>query len=340
MVDNSGSSKAQMPSLSQEGGLGGVSAGVKLEAVMEQLQRQQQARLEMERKERHLREAHIMYAQQVAAQQAILAAARASGTPVGAASMFLGAKGLGLAHGGGGGGVGGPMARMSNQSSVDSERDDEEDRGRDSEEEEDEEEEEMMMDGDGGSEEDEEEGGGGGGGLEYLRKQTLALQQGGVHLPASRPSFPSFSASSLAPGPRRALSPPVRVKQEPEEENRSPTGPPSSSPPNGQADWGYDEPYKQDWQVLWEFNCRNRGLGLRAAAGFWRWSKRGEPGSLQAVREALLLAAGPEGGAAGVPRARRMVPPPHPSHTDPHPPRPQPANPSVINVVLIARGVA
>ncbi|KAJ8406582.1 hypothetical protein AAFF_G00301560 [Aldrovandia affinis] len=254
MVDNSGSSKAQMPSLAQDGGLGGglaqgASAGVKLEAVMEQLQRQQQARLEMERKERHLREAHIMYAQQVAAQQAILAAARASGAPLGPG--YLG-KGLGVAAPGGGG----PSAHVSNQSSVDSEREDEEDRGRDSEEEEDEEEEEeveeMMREREReeDSEEDEEGGGGGGGaGLEYLRKQTLALQRGVAHLPP-RP-FPPFSVPSSALAPPRAPSPPVRVKQEPEDGNTSPTGPPSSSPPNGQAEWGYDDSFKQNGNASW-----------------------------------------------------------------------------------------
>lgn len=222
------------------GGLSqGVSAGVKLEAVMEQLQRQQQARLEMERKERHLREARIMYSQQVAAQQAILAAARASGAPL--VPSFLG-KGLGLVAPGGGG----PLARPANQSSVDSEREDEEDRGRDSEEEEedDEGEERMMMEGEEGSEEDEEGGGGGRGGLEYLREQTLALQRGVARLP-HRP-FPPFSPPSSAPGPPRAPVSPVRVKQEPlEEENQSPVGPPSSSSPNGQADWAYDESFKQ-----------------------------------------------------------------------------------------------
>ncbi|KAJ8340660.1 hypothetical protein SKAU_G00352930 [Synaphobranchus kaupii] len=268
MVDNSGSSssKAQMPSLSQEGGLGGgiaqgISAGVKLEAVMEQLQRQQQARLEMERKERHLREAHIMYSQQVAAQQAILAAARASGAPLGAG--FLG-KGLGMMAPGGG-----PLARVSNQSSVDSEREDEEDRGRDSEEEDDEGEEEMMMEGEEGSEEDEEGVGGGGvgglGGLEYLRKQTLALQRGVACLP-HRP-FPPFSSPSSAPDPPRAPSPPVRVKQEPpEEENQSPVGHPSSSSPNGQADWSYDEPFKQNGNASWTEEAdggRGRGEASR-----------------------------------------------------------------------------
>ncbi|KAG5848829.1 hypothetical protein ANANG_G00103580 [Anguilla anguilla] len=174
MVDNSGSSKAQMPSLSQEGGLGGgipqgVSAGVKLEAVMEQLQRQQQARLEMERKERHLREARIMYSQQVAAQQAILAAARASGAPLGAG--FLG--------------------------------------------------------------------------------KALARR-----LP-----------EEAGPWPGRPIR--AAVKQEPkeeEEENRSPAGHPSSSSPNGQADWSYDESFKQNGNASWTDEAdggRGRGEASR-----------------------------------------------------------------------------
>ncbi|KPP65452.1 hypothetical protein Z043_116130 [Scleropages formosus] len=229
MVDNSGgsSSKAQMPSLSQEGGLGGGypqggMAGVKLEAVMEQLQRQQQARLEMERKERHLREAHIIYAQQMAAQQAILAAASTSGTPLG--TGFL-AKALP-------GGVSalGPQTRVSNQSSVDSEREDEDGRGRDSESGSEEGEEELMEAGEGS----EEDRAGGGSALEYLRKQTLALQQG-----TSRPR-PYPSAGGAQPAP----SPPVRVKQEPED-GASPTRRHFSTSPNGQADWSYDDPFKQ-----------------------------------------------------------------------------------------------
>ncbi|XP_010877389.1 AT-rich interactive domain-containing protein 3B isoform X2 [Esox lucius] len=234
MVDNSGSSKAQMPSMSQEAGLGGgypqagTAGGMKLEAVMEQLQRQQQARLEMERKERRLREAHIMYAQQVAAQQAILAAARVSG------AGFMG-KALG-----GGASGGGQLSRVSNQSSVDSEREDEEDRGRDSGDEDDDEE---MMEGDEGSDEEEEEGGTSG--LEYLRKQTLALQQGASRLPPH--PLGSFSTS----GPQRAPSPPVRVKQEPDE-NLYPSEPHSATSPNGHADWNsFDDHFKQNGSAAW-----------------------------------------------------------------------------------------
>ncbi|XP_029497335.1 AT-rich interactive domain-containing protein 3B-like isoform X3 [Oncorhynchus nerka] len=249
MVDNSGSSKAQMPSMSQESGLGGVypqagtAGGMKLEAVMEQLQRQQQARLEMECKERRLREAHIMYAQQVAAQQAILAAARASG------AGFMG-KAL---VGGAGIPRGGPLSRVSNQSSVDSEREDEEDRGRDSGDDEE------MMDGDEGSEEEE----GGASGLEYLRKQTLALQQGASRLPAH--PFGSYSTS----GPQQVPLPPVRVKQEPDE-SRSPAGPHSATSPNGQADWNsFEDQFKQNGSGAWaDENDNGRGGRGEASRDF------------------------------------------------------------------------
>ncbi|CAJ1048737.1 AT-rich interactive domain-containing protein 3B-like isoform X2 [Xyrichtys novacula] len=240
MVDNSGSSKAQMPSMSQESGVAfpqsTSTGGMKLEAVMEQLQRQQQARLEMERKERKLREAHIMYAQQVAAQQAILAAARASG------ASFMG-KGLPVGVPGGG-----LPPRVSNQSSVDSEREDDEDRGRDSG---DEDEDNEMMEGDEGSDEDE----GSASGLEFLRKQTLALQQSASRIPA-RP-YGSYSASA----PQRAASPPIRVKQEPDE-GLSPAGPHSATSPNGQADWGFDDHFRQNGTAGWADEAdSSRGRG-------------------------------------------------------------------------------
>ncbi|KAM8762858.1 AT-rich interactive domain-containing protein 3B-like isoform X2 [Acanthopagrus latus] len=229
-----------MPSMSQEPGVAfpqsTSTGGMKLEAVMEQLQRQQQARLEMERKERKLREAHIMYAQQVAAQQAILAAARASGASFMGKSLAGGVPGVGL------------PPRMSNQSSVDSEREDDEDRGRDSGDDDDDNE---MMEGDEGSDEDE----GSASGLEFLRKQTLALQQSASRIQA-RP-FGSYSASA----PQRAASPPVRVKQEPDE-GLSPAGPHSATSPNGQADWGFEDHFRQNGNAGWADEAdSSRGRG-------------------------------------------------------------------------------
>ncbi|MCJ8733090.1 hypothetical protein PDJAM_G00219120 [Pangasius djambal] len=235
MVDNSNSGKTQM-----ESSLGGSvypqggAAGVKLEAVMEHLQRQQQARLEMERKERRLRDAHLMYAQQVAAQHAILAAARVSA---------LGSSGKAQVH------------------AVALERPDEVARGRDSGDDDDDgddvdadndDEEEPMADE--GSEEEED---GPVSGLEFLRKQTLALQQS-----AMARQFTGYAAGTAA-GTRiqRDDSSPIRVKQEPEDE-LSPAGPQTATSPNGQADWGYDEHFKQNGSGVWgEESDSNRSRG-------------------------------------------------------------------------------
>ncbi|KAM9409805.1 AT-rich interactive domain-containing protein 3B-like [Pholidichthys leucotaenia] len=245
MVDNSSSSKAQMPSMSQEPGVAfpqtTSSGGMKLEAVMEQLQRQQQARLEMERKEKKIREAHILYAQQVAAQQAILAAARASGAHFMGKSLPGGVPSVAM------------PPRVSNQSSVDSDREDDEDRGRDSRDEDDDNE---MMEGDEGSEDDD----GSTSSLAFLRKQTLALQQNASRIPA-RP----FSSFSAAPPPQRTTSPPVRVKQE-QDEGLSPAGPHSAASPNGQADWGFDDHYRQNGSAGWADDAdgsRGRGEASR-----------------------------------------------------------------------------
>ncbi|XP_048861492.1 AT-rich interactive domain-containing protein 3B-like isoform X1 [Brienomyrus brachyistius] len=197
---------------------------------MEQLQRQQQARLEMERKEQRLREAHVMYVQQVAAQQAILAAARTSG------GLFSG-KASECRQGGG------ESGRSCGEGARDSEGEDEED-------------EEAMEDEEGC----EEDAASGGTALEYLREQSLALQKATSRLPAH--PCPPY----LAPGPQCATSPPVRVKQEPEEESRSPAGPPSATSPNGQADWSYEEQLKQNGSAAWADEAdggRGRGEASR-----------------------------------------------------------------------------
>ncbi|XP_028814938.1 AT-rich interactive domain-containing protein 3A-like isoform X1 [Denticeps clupeoides] len=250
MVENSGSGKAQMTSLSQEGGLGGFSqagfggpAGMKLEAVMEQLQKQQQAKLEMERKERHLREAHILYAQQVAAQQAIMASARAQGGPLlpdfyGKGSIEKALKASHL-H---------PNTTASTQGGISSARDgeDEDARGdgreREGGSEGEDDEEDEMMEGEEASEEENE-------GLEFLRKQSLALQQGPAGVPPLYP-YPVYSASPSA-AKKRPRSPSTKVKDEPEDKSPSPTGPPAFSTPNGLGDWSFEESFKQNGNGSW-----------------------------------------------------------------------------------------
>ncbi|XP_073786225.1 AT-rich interactive domain-containing protein 3B isoform X2 [Danio rerio] len=120
-------------------------------------------------------------------------------------------------------------------SSVDSEREDEEERGRDSAEDEDEDDED--------SEEDE---------LDFLRKQSLALQQRDT----------AVSGSRSGPGAPGAT---VRVKEEPEEEP-SPADRPSDTSPNGPADWSYEEPFKANGAVSWSDDtdaARSRGEASR-----------------------------------------------------------------------------
>lgn len=226
MVDNSSSDKTQM-----ESSLGGSvypqggAAGVKLEAVMEHLQRQQQARLEMERKERRLRDAHLMYAQQVAAQHAILAAARVSA---------LGNSGKAQVHGVALDEVARGRDSGDDDDDVDAENDDEEEPVADD-----------------GSDEDEEDGPVSG--LEFLRKQTLALQQS-----AMARQFTGYASGTAV---ARDDSSPVRVKEEPEDD-LSPAGPQTATSPNGQADWGYDEHFKQNGSGVWgEESDSNRSRG-------------------------------------------------------------------------------
>lgn len=227
------------PILTQDSGLAGVFsqsalgavAGVKLEAVMEQLQRQQQAKLDMERKERHLSEAHILYAQQLAAQHAIMASARAQGIPMNPEYFSHSSREqvLKSSHG--------PPTRVSTQSSVESAQDaeDEEEMNREQASAGEEDEDEEMMEGEDGSEDDVGEG------LEFLRKQSLALQQQGVGI-ASYP-YPVYAASPAA-AKKRAHSPPPKVKDEPEG-SPSPTEQHSFNTPNGLADWSFEDSIKQ-----------------------------------------------------------------------------------------------
>ncbi|XP_051975843.1 AT-rich interactive domain-containing protein 3B [Xyrauchen texanus] len=258
MVDNSSSSKAQVPSLSEDSSLAGVfsqaafgsAAGVKLEAVMEQLQRQQQAKLEMERKERHFREAHILYAQQLAAQQAIMANARAQGAPLPPDYYNKNSRDRVLKGGQGPQAARGPMKSSADLHEEDTA--DEMDRGRGSEGDEDDDDE--MMDGEEGSEDDESEG------LEFLRQQSLALQQAAVGVPPY--SFPVYAASPAA-AKKHPRSPTTKVKDEP---NESLTDQQSINTPNGLADWSLDDSFKQNGNSSWNDDGdggRSRGEASR-----------------------------------------------------------------------------
>ncbi|XP_059363033.1 AT-rich interactive domain-containing protein 3B-like [Carassius carassius] len=62
--------------------------------------------------------------------------------------------------------------------------------------------------------------------------------------------FGSFSGPGATADVQRASSPAVRVKQEPEDD-LSPVGRPSVSPPNGQADWSYEDHFKANRGISW-----------------------------------------------------------------------------------------
>ncbi|XP_070764028.1 AT-rich interactive domain-containing protein 3B-like [Enoplosus armatus] len=213
-------SKAQMSSLSEEGSSAGCPpfspAGVKLEAVMEQLQRQQEAKLEMNLQEKHLLQAQLLFAQHAAA-------ARASGSRIDSA---LFGKADGQTY---------QAAQQALNSHLDPDEEDEDS---------DEEEEEMVEpeENDEVEEDDDEEEENG----PHQQAKKPRLQQ-----VAGFP-FPPYSTSQSSAVKQMSDSPPSAIKQEHEEkEVLSPAGQQAFTSPNGFTDWGYDELCKQRGNAIW-----------------------------------------------------------------------------------------
>lgn len=178
---------------------------------MEQLQRQQEAKLEMSLQEKHLLQAQLMFAQQAAA-------ARASSSKLDSA-LFGKADGQTyqqiLNH---------HLSRMQDPEEDEDEEDDDDDS--------DKEERGVLGPDDNFDEDDDEEEGD---------------EESGSHPQAKKPrlqpasNFPFRSYLPAAAAKQLSESPPSAVKQEHEEVKvMSPT-----SQPNGFPDWGYDEPCKQ-----------------------------------------------------------------------------------------------
>ncbi|XP_076588551.1 AT-rich interactive domain-containing protein 3A-like [Chaetodon auriga] len=213
-------SKAQMSSLPEEGSSAGCPqlspAGVKLEAVMEQLQRQQEAKLEMNLQEKHLLQAQLLFAQHAAA-------ARASGSRLESA---LFGRADGQTYQAAQQALNSHLRKMDpneeEQEMVESEEHDEVEEDDEEDEEEDEEENELHL---------------------QMKKPRL-LQAAGF-------PFPPYS-TSLSPAVKQSESSPSAVKQEHEEkELLSPAGQQGFTSPNGLTDWGYDEPFKQRGGATW-----------------------------------------------------------------------------------------
>ncbi|KAF3688685.1 AT-rich interactive domain-containing protein 3B [Channa argus] len=219
-------SKAQTSSLSEEGSSAGFlqfsPVGLKLEAVMEQLQRQQEAKLDMNLQEKHLLQAQLILAQHAAA-------AGATGSKLDSA-LFGKAGGQNYQA---------AQHTLNNHLSRIDPGEEEEDS--------DEEGQEMIendkMDDDDEEEEEEEE-------------------ENGLHQQANKPrlqqvpgfSFPSYSMTHSSAAKQRSESPPSAVKQKHEENGLlSPAGQHTFTTPNSFTDC-FDDPFKQRSAIWAEEN--------------------------------------------------------------------------------------
>lgn len=187
---------------------------MKLEAMMEHLQRHQEAKLEMNLQEKHL-QAQLMFAQHAAA-------ARASGSRLDSA-LFGNTDGQTY-----------PAAQQAFSSHFSGTDPGEEEE--DSDEEEDElvgPKEDNEVDDDDKEEEEEEEN------SPHQQAKRARLQQ------IAGFSFPPYTTSHLSAIKQMVESPPLGTKQEHEKEMESPAGHQAFTSPNGFTDWGYDEQFKQ-----------------------------------------------------------------------------------------------
>ncbi|XP_068169714.1 AT-rich interactive domain-containing protein 3B-like [Antennarius striatus] len=196
-------------------------AGIKLEAVMEQLQRQQEARLEMNLQEKHLLQAQLLFAQHAAAARASGSGSRLDPTSVGKAD--------GQAHQA-------PQQALSNNLSR---------IGRDEEDEDSAEEEQEMVEAEENHEELDEDGEEDEdcGPHQHSRKRKLQRDAGFPFHP-----FPTPHVAALK---QMSRSPPSAKQEHEEKELPSPAALQAFTSPNGFADWGYDEPFKQRGSAIW-----------------------------------------------------------------------------------------
>lgn len=204
----------QQSVLSEEGS--SSPAGVKLEAVMEQLQRQQEAKLEMNLQEKQLLQAQLLFAQHAAT-------ARAAGARL-TPALFGKADGQAFQDV--------QQALNIHLGKMDPGEDDGD---TDDEEREMVEHDEMDEDEDDDDDEDGEEENGP---RQQAKKPRLQQVPGFPFRP-----YPTSQAAAVKP--MSGSSPPA-VKQEREEKDMSsPVGQHAFTSPNGFTDWGYDEPFKQ-----------------------------------------------------------------------------------------------
>ncbi|KAM6060975.1 AT-rich interactive domain-containing protein 3B isoform 3-T4 [Theristicus caerulescens] len=214
---------------------------MKLEAVVEQLQKQQQKQqtpLQMdsrERQQRQMREAQLLYTQQLAVQQAVLAAA--SGRASGGSAVGPLARGPPAAG----------TTRAFDQSSMNSEPEEEEEDEEEEEEDEEEEEEERGLEG--GDLED---------GADVTGKETCSALK---YFHAPKVAHHNQRVAS-ASNPLPALGH-QRGQQGKEEQGKDTTKQPYSGSPSGRQNWRLDEQLKQNGNVTWSDEgdgCRGREI--------------------------------------------------------------------------------
>ncbi|KAM9377646.1 AT-rich interactive domain-containing protein 3B-like isoform 2-T2 [Pholidichthys leucotaenia] len=215
-------SKAQMTNLDAGSSAGAPQAGpagVKLEVVMEHLQRQQEAKLEMSLQEKRLLQAQLLFAQQAAA-------ARASGSRLDPALFGRAAEQRTPYRQAAQQALSNHLNRMA------------------PEEEEDEDSEEEEQDDILEPEENFEKEG---------ETEPLQLDKKPPFLQASQFHFQRFSTSPSAAAPEQTPeSSPLAMKWEREKKDlMSPTGQQVFTSPNDFTDWGHDELVKQRGSALW-----------------------------------------------------------------------------------------
>ncbi|XP_051916142.1 AT-rich interactive domain-containing protein 3B-like [Hippocampus zosterae] len=219
-------SKGQMSSLSEEGSSTRCPqpspAGLKLEALMEHLQRQQVAKQDMNLQEKHLLQAQLLFAQH--------AATTARAEPGSRPELFGKADGL-TQHA-----MNSHLSRVNTGEEQEDDDDDDDD----------------GEDGDDALADEEEMGADTEDSESHKEAKKLRLQQ------VMGPPFNSCPGLQPAAGKSSPPPlPPVAIKQEQEEkEVLSPVGAPAF---NGFTDWAYDEPLKQRAPIWAEENEGGRG---------------------------------------------------------------------------------
>lgn len=194
--------------------------GMKLEAVMEHLQRQQEAKAEVNLQERHPLQAQFLFAQQAAAARA--SASRLNSALLGGPDIqpFPGAHPGFIRHSSG--------LDLEEEDGEDSDKDGQEETVDDEERDEVEEDDDAEED-DGGSMADEQEND-----LDQAKRPRLQP-------PAGFPFLPYPAAEKQT----EASLPPVSKQEQEEKEIESPQGLQAFTSPNGLADWSFEERYRQ-----------------------------------------------------------------------------------------------